>query len=170
MEDSKTTSYADSVVPDGRLTLAETCHFTRGTNLESFLYLSSESIPQISPKHLPVSSPKPNSLSDTARPNRSSLPIISRFSPVHRVEHDMNLSRSVATKIVSSAQQPRQRRNSSGSETRFRRHSTAAIRTTTHSRQRRRSHDVRDEQAEILDRLRIAATTINRISSHQTES
>ena len=56
----------------------------------------------------------------------------------------------------------RRRRNSSGSESRMRRHSAAPFRTvslTPHiQRQRRRSHDVGDEQVDLLERLRIAAT------------
>lgn len=57
---------------------------------------------------------------------------------------------------------PRRRRNSSGSESRMRRHSAAPFRTvsipTSTQRQRRVSHDVRDEQVDLLERLRIAAT------------
>ena len=56
----------------------------------------------------------------------------------------------------------RRRRNSSGSESRVRRHSAAPFRTLSLGpsiqRQRRRSHDVGDEQVDLLERLRIAAT------------
>ena len=59
-------------------------------------------------------------------------------------------------------QTQRRRRNSSGSESRMRRHSAAPFRTISLApqiqRQRRRSHDVRDEQVDILERLRVAAT------------
>lgn len=53
----------------------------------------------------------------------------------------------------------RVRRNSSGSEFRVRRHSAAPFRLDSHmQRHRRRSHDVRDEQADLLKRLHVAAT------------
>lgn len=75
-------------------------------------------------------------------------------------EHLNLLSHVISTSGTSQTQ--RQRRNSSGSELRMRRHSAAPFRTLSlapHSqRQRRRSHDVRDEQVDLLERLRIAAT------------
>lgn len=63
---------------------------------------------------------------------------------------------------------PRMRRNSSGSETRMRRHSSAPFRSVSfisHVRHRRTSHDVRDEQCDLLERLRVAATRRRSVSA-----
>lgn len=60
----------------------------------------------------------------------------------------------------------RVRRNSSGLECRMRRHSAAPFRTIgLNSHHRRRSHDVRDEQADLLERLHVAATRRRSLSS-----
>lgn len=171
MESSGKTDFADGVVPDGKLKFTETSYFTSGTNLESFLYLSSEPMQQMSPKNQQIStlcfcnSQSDDETTYLTRPNHFSLPSLSRFSldtPTNLLEHGVPLPpSSIQTKVVNSTQLTRRRRNSSGSDSRLRRHSTAAIRSTSFSsnlRQRRRSHDVRDEQADILDRLRIAAT------------
>lgn len=60
---------------------------------------------------------------------------------------------------------PRMRRNSSGSETR---HSSASFRSVSfisHIRHRRTSHDVRDEQCDLLERLHVAATRRRSVSA-----
>ena len=64
------------------------------------------------------------------------------------------------------AETQRMRRNSSGSESRGRRHSTASYRISSQmQRHRRRSHDVRDEQVDLLERLHVAATRRRSLSS-----
>ena len=59
--------------------------------------------------------------------------------------------------IDSISQETRIRRNSSGSESRTRRHSAAPQYRTSCIRHRRRSHDVRDEQCDLLERLHVAS-------------
>lgn len=58
----------------------------------------------------------------------------------------------------------RVRRNST-SESRVRRHSAAPFRLDSHVRLRRRSHDIRDEQVDLLERLHGAATRRRSLSS-----
>lgn len=85
-------------------------------------------------------------------------------SPRHAIstEHLNVLSRLT----MSDAETQRVRRNSSGSESRVRRHSAAPFRISSHmQRQRRRSHDVRDEQVDLLERLHVAATRRRSFSS-----
>lgn len=59
--------------------------------------------------------------------------------------------------IDSISREARIRRNSSGSESRTRRHSAAPQYRTSCIRHRRRSHDVRDEQCDLLERLHVAS-------------
>lgn len=75
-----------------------------------------------------------------------------------------HLSVLVAPNMATETQ--RVRRNSSGSESRARRHSTASYRMSSQmQRHRRRSHDVRDEQVDLLERLHVAATRRRSLSS-----
>ncbi len=157
MEASQKIDFTDSVVPDAKLKFTETSYFTTGTKLESYLFLSSESVQQMSCEN------QLTLATNMARPSRSSMPSLHKLSS----EGTLIQNTSSSSVHVNIAQPARRRRNSSGSEMRLRRHSAAAPavarNTTVHLNlhQRRRSHDVRDEQADILDRLCVVANTSN---------
>ena len=147
VEGERKNTYYDSVVPDKRdaTPYLQLSYLPTGSNLESYLYLASETMQQISHQ----------------APELSSSSIDS--SPRHKHEHSKAQRNACLNTPSSAKQMKKHRRNSSGCEARARRHSTAAIRNSSLPctvRPRRRSHDVRDEQVDILDRLRIAATTI----------
>ena len=141
VEGERKNTYCDSVVPDSRDATRhlQLNYLPSGSNLESYLYLASETMQQISHQAIELSIDS---------------------SPQHKQEHSKTQSACLNTQSAKHIK--KYRRNSSGCEARARRHSTVTIRNSSLQctvRPRRRSHDVRDEQVDILDRLRIAATT-----------
>lgn len=133
-------------------------------NLQSAAHLHSLTVPCFNPTLFQLSGPSnvELSLGSNAQNSYCSTDNASTVNPSRLVQssEQLNILSHFSPSVPSHTQ--RRRRNSSGSESRMRRHSAAPFRTvslTPHiQRQRRRSHDVGDEQIDLLERLRIAAT------------
>ena len=113
----------------------------------------------------------PSSTFNTLRTNSPDSNLVCHHNSPNctKSNEQLNVSHHIHFPILLSSQTQRIRRNSSGSESRMRRHSAAPIHTVasainTH-RQRRRSHDARDEQGDLLERLHFVATRRRSLSA-----
>lgn len=142
-------------------------HFLNSSISTSISTMQNYSVPEhiFSPVHHSSRTPpnEPSSQSHTSEISYQDVNVVTIHSPNHsRSTEQINVLPHHCTQPSMMNLAQRTRRNSSGNESRLRRHSAAPCLSipslTSVHRQRRRSHDVRDGQGDLLNILHIAAT------------